>query len=167
MISSSVTGNVVGFPCTTIPRLSPTRIASTPAASSSPAHKKSYAVNTDNFRPDRLASTNRGTVMGRISDEPDSAIGRADMKRLSAENVLKINTFRHSLCHLDTQSGKAGCCISATSAPAACGQIESCPAVRDKIRAAWMLRKFQCLNTLAGAALRIMNTLAPDLYGTR
>ena len=36
-ISSSVTGKVVAWPCTTIERLSPTRMPSMPAVSTSPA----------------------------------------------------------------------------------------------------------------------------------
>jgi hypothetical protein len=102
--------------------------------------------------------------MGRTSDEPDSAIGRADMKRLSAENALKINTLDHSLCHLGSQSGKAGCCISTTCPSSERGQIETCIAGLDGNHVSRILRKFQWLNTLAGVALRIVNTLAPDLY---
>src|SRR5262245_7326487 len=96
MISSSVTGSVVAFPCTTIPRLSPTRMASTPAASNSPAHRKSYAVSTDSLAPRFFASTNRGTVTGRCSVDCGSPTGLADMNRLSS---IEIAERHHSNRH--------------------------------------------------------------------
>src|SRR5262249_8402331 len=96
MISSSVTGSVVALPCTTIPRLSPTRMASTPAASSRPAHKKSYAVSTDSLAPRFFASTNRGTVTGRCSADWGSPTGLADMNRLSSIEFAERHNFsRH------------------------------------------------------------------------
>src|SRR5262245_23924984 len=96
MISSSVTGSGVAFPCTTIPRLSPPRMASTPAASHSPAHRKSYAVSTDSLAPRFFASTNRGTVTGRCSADWGSPTGLADMNRLSSiEFAERHHSKRH------------------------------------------------------------------------
>src|SRR5580765_1529576 len=60
-----VTGSVLWYPSTLFPRLSPTRRTSIPAASSSRAVGKSYAVSMTMRRPVARADRISGTVTGR------------------------------------------------------------------------------------------------------
>src|SRR5258705_1066998 len=63
MTSSSVTGSVVSWPCTTWPIVSPTRSASMPAWSKMRANGWSYAVSMAIFSPRVFLRWNAGTVM--------------------------------------------------------------------------------------------------------
>src|SRR5690606_42061136 len=63
-MSSTLTGRVESWPCTTMPSESPTSTMSTPAASNTRAKPASYAVSIASLRPASLASASCGTVTG-------------------------------------------------------------------------------------------------------
>src|SRR5690606_6102762 len=63
-MSSTLTGSVEAWPCTTMPSESPTSTRSTPLASRTRAKPASYAVSIARRRPALRACASSGTVIG-------------------------------------------------------------------------------------------------------
>src|SRR5690606_29228959 len=72
-MSSTVTGSVLSWPCSTIPRESPISNTSTPAVLSRWAKVASYAVRQVDFYPDCLSLLRVVRVMSDRADASNSA----------------------------------------------------------------------------------------------